>query len=66
MKNRCFHQGIQQSPYEALFGCKAKVGLNTSNLPRETLDNLVTEEDLENIEQEMEDAINATTSSAVA
>ena len=64
MKNRCFHQGIQQSPYEALFGCKAKVGLNTSNLPRETLDNLVTEEDLENIEQEMEDAINATTSSA--
>lgn len=62
MKNRSFHQGIQQSPYEAMFGCKAKVGLSTSNLPREVLDNLVTDEDLKNIEQEMGDAINPGTS----
>lgn len=26
MKNRAFHAGIKQSPYEALFGCKVKVG----------------------------------------
>lgn len=56
MKNRSFHQGIQQSPYETMFGCKAKVGLSTSNLPIEVIDNLVTDEDLENVEQEIDDA----------
>ncbi|KAF2899893.1 hypothetical protein ILUMI_06293 [Ignelater luminosus] len=56
---RSADHSIQQSPYEAKFGCKAKVGLSTSNLPREVVDNLVTEKDLENVEQEMEDAINA-------
>ena len=44
-----------------MFGCKAKVGLNTSNLLIEFIDNLVTDEDLENVEQEMNDAINAAT-----
>jgi hypothetical protein len=29
MKDRSYHQGIKQSPYEAMFGCKAKVGLRT-------------------------------------
>ncbi|KAF2885982.1 hypothetical protein ILUMI_20191 [Ignelater luminosus] len=52
-------QGIQQSPNEAMFGCKTKVRLSTLNLPREVVDNLVAEEDLENVEQKMEDAINA-------
>ncbi|XP_059174975.1 KRAB-A domain-containing protein 2-like [Physella acuta] len=61
MKNRSFNQEIQQTPYEAMFGCKAKVGLSTSNLPRELVDNLFTDEDLEKVEQQMEDA---TTSSA--
>ncbi|KAF2897674.1 hypothetical protein ILUMI_08501 [Ignelater luminosus] len=50
-----------QSPKFGMFGCKAKVGLSTSNLPLEVVDNLVTEEDLENVEQEIEDAINAET-----
>ncbi|XP_068129756.1 SCAN domain-containing protein 3-like [Hyperolius riggenbachi] len=64
MKNRSFHQGIHQSPYEAMFGCTAKVGLSTSNLPKEIVDKLVTEEDLEKIEHEMETAIHGGTSAA--
>ncbi|XP_060854887.1 KRAB-A domain-containing protein 2-like [Metopolophium dirhodum] len=40
MKNRALHSGIKMSPYEALFGCKVKVGLSTSNLPKEVVDNL--------------------------
>ncbi|KAK5641453.1 hypothetical protein RI129_010000 [Pyrocoelia pectoralis] len=68
MKNMSVKKGqileIQQSPCEAMFGCKAKVGLSTSNLPGEVVDSLVTDDDLENVEQQMEDAINAGTSSA--
>ena len=47
MKNRAHHHGIACSPYEAMFGCPAKVGLKTSSLP----DNLVidTEEQLEEL-----------------
>ena len=29
MKNRAHHHGIARSPYEAMFGCPAKVGLKT-------------------------------------
>ncbi|KAK4883923.1 hypothetical protein RN001_000194 [Aquatica leii] len=47
-----------------MFGCKAKVGLSTLNLPEEVVDSLVTDEDLENVKQQIEDAINAATSSA--
>jgi len=46
MKNRALHSGIKMSPYEALFGCKVKVGLSTSNLPKEVVDNLENEEQL--------------------
>lgn len=46
MKNRALHSGIKTSPYEALFGCKVKVGLSTSNLPKEVIDNLENEEQL--------------------
>ncbi|XP_015369695.1 PREDICTED: KRAB-A domain-containing protein 2-like [Diuraphis noxia] len=48
MKNRALHSGIKMSPYEALFGCKVKVGLSTSNLPKEVVNNL------ENVEQLLE------------
>ncbi|GFO16504.1 integrase core domain protein [Plakobranchus ocellatus] len=42
--------GIQRSPYSALFGNEARVGLTTSTLPREILDNLESEEDLARLE----------------
>ncbi|XP_072389525.1 KRAB-A domain-containing protein 2-like [Diabrotica undecimpunctata] len=48
MKNRAYHSGISCSTYEALSGCKAKVGLKTS-LPAGTLTEIRSEEDLEAI-----------------
>ncbi|KFD62379.1 LOW QUALITY PROTEIN: hypothetical protein M514_25502 [Trichuris suis] len=54
-KNRAFHTGIKRTPYEALFGCKAKVGLATSSLPQDVLQDIQTEEELEEIiESKME------------
>ncbi|CAI6369957.1 unnamed protein product [Macrosiphum euphorbiae] len=44
MKNRAYHKGINRSPYEALFGCKMKVGLDTSFLPPYILKDLDDEE----------------------
>lgn len=46
MKNGAYHLGIKTTPYEALFGCKIKIGLNMSNLPKEVVENIETEEDL--------------------
>jgi hypothetical protein len=64
MKNRSYHQGIKQSPYEAMFGFKAKVGLSTCQFPKDTVDKLPTEEDLEKAEKEMENALCAETSAS--
>lgn len=49
MKNRTLHAGIKRSPYEAMFGQPAKVGLTSSCLPHEVLSSINSEEDLENI-----------------
>ncbi|XP_072392374.1 KRAB-A domain-containing protein 2-like [Diabrotica undecimpunctata] len=48
MKNRAYHSGISCSPYEALFGFKAKVELKTY-LIAGTLTEIRSEEDLEAI-----------------
>ncbi|CAG2246400.1 unnamed protein product [Mytilus edulis] len=40
------HSGINRSPYKAMFGCDAKIGLSSSSLPQEILGSLQTEEDL--------------------
>jgi hypothetical protein len=53
MKNRALHSGIKRTPYEALFGCKVKVGLTTSSLPRDILDSINSEEDLERVVNNM-------------
>ncbi|KAK7116507.1 hypothetical protein V1264_002174 [Littorina saxatilis] len=45
-KNSAYHSGIKRSPYSALFGNEARVGLTSSTLPREILDNLESEDDL--------------------
>ncbi|XP_074040062.1 uncharacterized protein [Leptinotarsa decemlineata] len=44
---------IKRTPYEALFGCKVKVGLTTSSLPRDILDSINSEEDLERVVNNM-------------
>ncbi|KAL4096883.1 hypothetical protein QTP88_021758 [Uroleucon formosanum] len=51
MKNRAYHSGIKMSPYEVLFGCKIKIGLNTSNLPHDVIKNEVTADTEHNTEQ---------------
>jgi len=50
-KNTTYHQGIKQTPYEAMFGTNAQRGLLTSSLPREQIEKLATEEELEQILQ---------------
>lgn len=45
-KNIAHHSGIKRSPYSALFGREARVGLTTSALPHEVLSTLESEEDL--------------------
>ncbi|XP_055947020.1 KRAB-A domain-containing protein 2-like [Argiope bruennichi] len=48
MKNRAFHFGIKRFPYEDMFGCAARVGLSTAAIPKEALNSLVDEDQLQN------------------
>jgi len=43
-ENRAYYFGIKMSPYEALYGCKTKVGLNTSNLPHDVISTIENKE----------------------
>ncbi|CAH1393253.1 unnamed protein product [Nezara viridula] len=43
-KNTTYHEEIRQSPYEAMFGLKAKRGIASSFLPSEQIVNIETEE----------------------
>ncbi|XP_043464212.1 uncharacterized protein LOC122503410 [Leptopilina heterotoma] len=49
MKNRSLHSGIKQSPYKAMFGFDPKVGLSTTKLPSEVVQNIQTEDDLRSV-----------------
>ncbi|XP_071056685.1 KRAB-A domain-containing protein 2-like [Onthophagus taurus] len=46
-KNRAFHSGIGRSPYEAMFGCSARVGLASAGIPYDEIPNLNSEKDFE-------------------
>ncbi|XP_077300527.1 KRAB-A domain-containing protein 2-like isoform X2 [Arctopsyche grandis] len=46
MKNHAYHDEIQQTPYEALFGTKMKLGLKSSNLPADAITDMQSEEEL--------------------
>lgn len=56
MKNRAFHAGIIQSPYEAMFGSKIKVGLSDSIFPKDCINQITTEEDLQHLVDEVNSA----------
>ena len=45
-KNSSYSAGIKQSPYSALFGMEASVGLTSSSLPHEVQSKLQSEDDL--------------------
>jgi hypothetical protein len=45
-KNNSHHSGINRTPYKAMFGSDAKMGLTSSPLPQKMLSTLSTEEDL--------------------
>ncbi len=45
-KNNSYHQGIKQSPFEAMFGRKMLLGINVSVLPTSVTAALSTEEEL--------------------
>ena len=47
MKNRSLHSGIRRSPYEAMFGVPARIGLEHTTLPREMWHLIENEEDLQ-------------------
>lgn len=47
MKNRSLHHGIKCSPYEAMFGTRAKIGLKSTPLPESIIYKLKTDDDLE-------------------
>ncbi|XP_047000581.1 KRAB-A domain-containing protein 2-like [Schistocerca americana] len=49
MKIRALYYGINGSLYEALFGCKARVGLLTSSLPDDISQDVGTNEELEKV-----------------
>ena len=47
MKNRAFHKGIKCLPYEAMFSQPIKVGLKTSNLPDDAIEDIFPKEELD-------------------
>ena len=49
MKNRAYHESIKCSPYKVMFGQPMKVGLKTSILPDDAIDDVFAEEELEKI-----------------
>ncbi|GBM79907.1 hypothetical protein AVEN_173891-1 [Araneus ventricosus] len=57
MNNRAYHSAIKRIPYEAVFGCPAKVGLSSSIIPQSVLHLKNTEEDLEKLEDSQETVI---------
>nr|XP_049695688.1 uncharacterized protein LOC110378636 [Helicoverpa armigera] len=46
-KNTSFHSTIQRTPFKALFGDDPRLGLNSTNLPKNVITKLETEQDLE-------------------
>ena len=45
-KNSSYHSGIKCSPYAALFGCDARIGLTSSSIPNELISTVNSEADL--------------------
>ncbi|GBL77744.1 hypothetical protein AVEN_152957-1 [Araneus ventricosus] len=57
MKNHAYYSAIKRRPYEAMFGCPAKVRLSSSIIPQSVLHSINIEEDLEKLEDSQETVI---------
>ncbi|XP_068213680.1 KRAB-A domain-containing protein 2-like [Palaemon carinicauda] len=53
-KNYAYHAGIKRSPYAAMFGVNARVGLASTSLPQEIISCLQSKEDLITMLQQQE------------
>ncbi|XP_068220838.1 KRAB-A domain-containing protein 2-like [Palaemon carinicauda] len=53
-KNSAYHTGIKRSPYAAMFGENARVGLTSTSLPQEIISCLQSEQDLITMLQQQE------------
>lgn len=53
-KNISYHRIIGRSPYKSLYGADPKVDLQSTNLSSELIDKMVTEEDLENVTENID------------
>ncbi|XP_068229782.1 KRAB-A domain-containing protein 2-like [Palaemon carinicauda] len=53
-KNSAYHGGINRSPYVAMFGVNARVGLTSTPLPQEIISCLQSEQDLKTMLQQQE------------
>ncbi|XP_066953255.1 SCAN domain-containing protein 3-like [Macrobrachium rosenbergii] len=53
-RNSAYHAGIKRSPYAAMFGVNARVGLTSTSLPQEIISSLQSEQDLVTLLQERE------------
>lgn len=53
-RNRTYHEDVKKSPFEAMFGCKARVGLSLC-LSKEQLKELESEEDLQRVMQSLDE-----------
>ena len=49
VRYRAYHEVIKCPPYKELFGQPMKVGLKTSNLPDDAIEDIFTEEELEKV-----------------
>jgi hypothetical protein len=49
MKNTALHSGVKQSSYKAMFGTEPRVGLTTSTLPYEVVQNIEDEDNFEEV-----------------
>ena len=48
-KNLSYHSVIKRTPYKAMFGVEAKVGLTSSSIPDDIISKISTEDDLKDI-----------------
>ncbi|XP_068209311.1 KRAB-A domain-containing protein 2-like [Palaemon carinicauda] len=65
-KNSVYHAGIKRSPYAAMFGVNARVGLTSTSLPQEIISCLQSEQDLITMLQQQETDANEPESEAEA